>query len=160
MRTYRIVLGLALLAPLVAAPAAAQTATQTVNFEVQAINQISVSGNPGTLTVSSATAGSAPNSATDATTSWAVTTNESPRKITASIDVAMPTGLTLSLAVAPPPGATGAGSTALGTVAVDVVTAISKLEASGLGLTYTLQATSAAGTVASTSRTVTLTITS
>ena len=42
----------------------AQTANQTVTYEVQAINEISVSGNPGALIVSSATAGSEPTAAT------------------------------------------------------------------------------------------------
>jgi hypothetical protein len=137
--------------------AAAQTATQTVTFEVQAINQLSVSGNPGALTISTATAGSAPSSATNTSTTWAITTNESNKKVTAAINLAMPTGVTLSLTLTAPSGAASSAVT-LGTVAQDAVTGITKLNASGLTVTYGLDATTSAGTVASTTRTVTLTI--
>lgn len=138
-------------------PVAAQTATQTVTFEVQAINQLSVSGNPGALTISTATAGNAPTSATSASTTWAITTNESNKKVTAAINSAMPAGVTLTLTLTAPGGASNSAVT-LGTVAQDAVTGISKLNASGLTVTYGLDATTAAGTVASTTRTVTLTI--
>ena len=131
--------------------------TQVVTFQVNAINQISVSGSPSLL-INTATAGSAPTSAT-AAASWAVTTNQTGAKITASLNSAMPAGLTLSVDMTAPTGATGAGATALGTTAVDVVTGITKLAQGALGVTYTLDATPAAGVVASTTRTVTFTIT-
>lgn len=143
---------------LVASAAFAQTATQTVTFQVNAINQISVSGAPS-LTITTASAGSAPTSATDNVSTWSVTTNQSTAKITGSLSAAMPTGLTLSANLAAPSGATSAGLTALGASAVDLVTGITKLNASGLGLTYQLDATTAAGVVASSTRTVTYTIT-
>src|SRR4051812_24696391 len=50
------------LAAAFAGSAHAQTATQDVSYEVQAISQISFSGSP-TLTISTATAGSAPTAA-------------------------------------------------------------------------------------------------
>src|SRR5665647_1614874 len=85
---------------LFAIPAAqAQTATQTVTFAVNAINQIAFSGAPS-LTITTAVAGSAPTSVTDVSASWAVTTNQSGAKITASIATAMPAGLTLSASLA------------------------------------------------------------
>ncbi len=83
---------------------ATNTTFQTVTFSVSAINELSVSGNPGTLTISAATAGSAPNSVSDATTTYSITTNESTRKITAAIDVAMPSGTTLTANLVPPVG--------------------------------------------------------
>ena len=61
--------------------------------------------------------------------------------------------------LAAPAGATSAGLLALGTVAVDVVTGITKLNASGLSLSYQLDATTAAGVISSTTRVVTYTIT-
>ena len=137
--------------------ARAQTATQIVTFQVNAINQISVSGSPSLL-ISTATAGSAPTSVTAAAT-WAVTTNQTGAKITASINSAMPAGLTLSANLAAPTGATSAGLQALSTTAVDAVTGITKLAQGALGVTYQLDATPAAGVVASTTRTVTYTIT-
>jgi len=141
-----------------AASAQAQTANQTVTFAVNAINQIAFAGAPS-LTITTAVAGSAPTSATDATASWAVTTNQTNAKITASILTVMPAGLTLSSSLAAPAGATSAGFQALGVVAVDLVTAITKLAQGSLGVTYKLDATAAAGVVASSTRVVTYTIT-
>jgi hypothetical protein len=153
----RIAAALALV--VVAAPLAhAQTATQTVTFAVNAINQIAFTGAPS-LTITTAVAGSAPTSVTDATSSWAVTTNQSTAKITASIASNMPAGLTLSANLANPTGATSAGYQALSTVAVDMVTSITKLAQGSLGVTYKLDATPAAGVVASATRVVTYTIT-
>ena len=150
----------ALLAALVvAAPAAqAQSATQNVTYAVNAINQIAFIGAPS-LTITTATAGSAPTSVTDATATWAVTTNQTGAKISASIATAMPSGLTLNSSLVAPTGATAvAGFTALGTVAVDLVTGITKLAQGSLGVSYRLDATAAAGVVASATKTVTYTI--
>ena len=132
--------------------------TQTVTFQVSAINQIAVTGAP-TLTINAAVAGSAPTSVTSAGNSWSVTTNQSTASITASIPLAMPAGLTLSALLVAPAGATSAGSLALGTVAVTVVSGITKLNSAALGLTYQLDATAAAGVVTSATRVVTYTIT-
>jgi hypothetical protein len=146
------------LAILVAATAAsAQTATQVVTIQVNAINQIAFSGSPS-IVINAAVAGNAPTSAT-ASANWAVTTNQSGAKITASIGSAMPAGLTLSANLAAPAGGTSAGSSALSTTAVDLVTGITKVAQGSLGVTYTLDATPAAGVVSSTTRTVTYTIT-
>jgi hypothetical protein len=151
-------LALALISLTMAGSASAQTATQTVTFAVSAINQIAFVGSPS-LTISTAIAGSAPTSASDASATWAVTTNQTNAKITASIASAMPTGLTLSANLAAPSGATSLGATALGTTAVDVVTGITQKAQSGMSVTYTLDATAAAGVVPSASRVVTYTIT-
>lgn len=134
------------------------SSTQTVTYEVQAINEISVSGNPAPLIVSAATAGSQPNSVTDATTTYAVTTNESNKKITGAIDTAMPSGVTLTVNLAAPTGANSAGAVTLTALAADLVTGISTLAESGLTITYTLSATVTAGVVASANKTVTFTI--
>jgi hypothetical protein len=142
------------------APAAlhAQAATQLVTLEVQAINQLNVSGTPSALVVNTATAGSAPTSVTSSTTTWAVTTNEAGRKVTASLNSALPSGVTLAVTLSAPGGAASVGAVPLGTTAADVVTGLSTLNATGLGITYTLSATAAAGVVASTTRTVTFTL--
>jgi hypothetical protein len=157
VHSRRSLLSLALLA--VAGTAAqAQTATQTVTFAVNAINQIAFTGSPS-LTIITAVAGSAPTSVTDGTASWAVTTNQSGAKITASIASNMPTGLTLSSSLTAPSGASSAGYQALSTVAVDLVTSITKLAQGSLGVSYQLDATPAAGVVVSATRLVTYTIT-
>ena len=154
MSAGRILSAMALM--VAATSAASAQVTQTVTFQVNAINQIAFSGSPSLL-INTATAGSAPTSAT-ANASWAVTTNQTGAKSTASLNSAMPAGLTLSVDLSAPGGATGAGSTALGTTAVDVVTGITKLAQGSLGATYKLDATAAAGVVSSTTRVVTYTI--
>ena len=156
MNTKNILATLALMIGASSA-AVAQTATQTVTFQVDAINQIAFSGSPS-LVINTATAGSAPTAAT-AAASWAVTTNQSGAKITASIGSNMPAGLTLTASLAAPTGGSSAGAQSLSTTAVDLVTSITKLAEGSLGVTYSLSATPAAGVVSSTTRTVTYTIT-
>ena len=141
-----------------AASANAQTATQTVTFQVDAINLVSVAGTP-TLTITAAVAGGAPTSVTSTGNTWAVTTNQTGAKITASIASNLPSGVTLSADMGAPSGGTSAGYQSLGTSAVDLVTGITKLNATGLSLSYKLDATAAAGTMTSTTRVVTYTIT-
>ena len=148
----------ALLVVAAAASASAQTANQTVTLQVDAINLISVSGTPS-LTVSAAVAGGAPTSVTSTGNTWAVTTNQSSSKITASIASTLGTGFTLSASMGAPTGGSSAGYQALGTSAVDLVTGITKLNETGLALSYKLDATAAAGTLSSTTRVVTFTIT-
>ena len=156
MSNKSILATLALVA-LSATAASAQTANQTVTFQVDAINQIAFTGSPS-LVINTATAGSGPANAT-ATASWAVTTNQSGAKITGSLNSNMPAGLTLSVDLAAPAGASSAGAQELSTVAVDLVTSITQLAQGALSVGYTLSATPAAGVVASTTRTVTYTIT-
>ena len=95
----------------------------------------------------------------DTSTSYAITTNESNKKITAAIDTNMPSGLTLTVALAAPTGASTPGAKTLSTAAQDVVTGISTLNDPGKAITYNLSATSAAGVVTSATRTLTLTVT-
>ena len=156
MNARRILATTALLA-WAARAASAQTATQTVTFQVDAINQIAFAGSPS-LVINTATAGSNPTGVTAAAT-WAVTTNQTGAKITASIGSNMPAGLTLSVNLTAPAGATSAGSQAVATTSVDLVTSITKLAQGAMAVTYTLAATPAAGVVSSTTRTVTYTIT-
>lgn len=158
MKLVRMVALATVGAALVSRGALAQSATQTITFEVDAINQIAVTGTPSLL-INAATPGSAPTSVTSSGNTWAVTTNQSGAKITASIASAMPTGVTLSANLSAPGGAASAGLKALGTTSVDMVTGITKVNASGLSLTYQLDATAAAGVVTSATRVVTYTIT-
>jgi hypothetical protein len=51
---------------------AGPTATQTVTYEVTAINELAVSAATASLTVNAAASGSAPTAITDATTSYEV----------------------------------------------------------------------------------------
>lgn len=136
---------------------AANTATQTVTFQVAAINEIAVSGNPGALIINTATAGSEPASVTDATTSYRFTTNQNNKKITGAINSNMPANTTLEINLTAATGWSSAGYQSLSTSAVDLATG-GRRAASGLTITYRFSATVDAGEL-SDSRTVTLTLT-
>jgi hypothetical protein len=155
-RIARSAAALALVTLAVAGTAGAQT--QTINFSVAAINQLALSGNTVTLNIVSAAAGSNPTQATDNASTWAVTTNQSGAKISASLNSDMPSGLTLQVSLGAPAGASSVGAVTLSSASADLVTGVSQVAASGLAMNYTLDATPAAG-VTSGTRTVTYTIT-
>lgn len=157
MKVIKIIAVAGILVLAAAISAQAQTATQSVTYSVSAINQISVTGTPS-LTISTATAGTAPGAVTNSASSWAVTTNGTSKKLTASINTAMDTGVTLSLTAVAPSVGTSAGKKSLSTTSTDLVTGITGVAESGMGLTYELAATLAAGVVASSSKTVTFTL--
>jgi hypothetical protein len=71
----------------------------------------------------------------------------------------MPNGLELKVALTAPAGGHSEGAQELTTVATDVVTGITTLNAANLPMIYTLDATAAAGVVLSDTRTVTYTVT-
>jgi hypothetical protein len=156
----RTAVALALVAVGAVSAQAQNTATQTVTFAVSAINQLALTATTATLTINTATAGFAPTSATSAAGTWAVTTNQSTAKITASIPaLALPAGVTLSASFGNPAGATSAGLKALSSTPVDLVTVITKVAQAGMGVSYQLDATTAAGVVAATPVVVTYTLT-
>lgn len=136
----------AALIAVIAQGASAQRATQTVTFRVEAINQIAVQGAPD-LTIESPAAGSQSTVTTTAGT-WSVTTNQSDTRITASLASAMPNGLTLSLSLAAPRGATSAGMQVLGTEPVELVSHLTRVAAAGLPLSYELAAMPTGETIA------------
>lgn len=155
--TNRIMNSLVALA-VVALAGTAGAQSQTITFSVGAINQVAVTGSP-TLNITTAVAGNAPTQATDNASTWAVTTNQSGAKISASLDSDMPAGLTLQVTLGAPSVGTSTGAKTLSSAAVDLVTGVSKVAESGLSMNYTLDATAAAGVVASSTRTVTYTVT-
>lgn len=133
----------------------AQT-TQQVSYEVRGITAISFAGSPSLL-ISTATAGSALDSATAAAT-WNITTNQLVH-VTASIASAMPSGLTLSVKLAAPTSTgTSDGEIALSTTAANVVNGIGPVAGPNLSVTYVLQAALSAGVVAPATTTVTYTV--
>ena len=144
-------------AALSATDAQAQTATQTVSYEVSAINEISVSGSPS-LVINDATPGSGLSSA-NASGTYAITSNQTNRKITARINSDMPSYTSLSVQLAAPAGATSTGVVTLGTTDQDVVTGVSNVNESGLSISYQMTASVEAGVVPAGNKTVTYTIT-
>jgi hypothetical protein len=138
---------------------AANTDNQTVTLQVSAINEIAVSGDPGALIVNTATAGGEPDTATDNSTDYDITTNESNKRITGVLDAVVPANTELYVFLVAPTGGTSAGDVQLTTAAADLVTGISTLAETNRTITYKYYASIAAGVVASTNRTVTLTLT-
>ena len=137
---------------------AGNSTTQTVTFQVNAINEITVSGNPGSLIVNTATAGSEPDQVSDSSTTYNITTNGSNKKITGQLDSDMPSYTTLTVNLTAPSSGTSAGDVTLSAGAANLVTGINKKKGSSLGITYKFSATVDAGIVSSASRTATLTI--
>ena len=158
MRKYAAFLAAALVLSSSMMVMAGATATQTVTYAVTAINELSVSGDPAILNVSTATPGSAPITVTTASTSYAVTTNLAGSKITGAIDSAMPSGVTLAVTLDQPTGGISAGTVTLTDNPQDLVTAITRLNETGKAITFALSAESHAGVVASATKFVTLTI--
>ena len=136
---------------------AASSASHDVTVTVSAINEVAVSGGNLTLTISTATAGSEPDAATDSTTcdlSW--TTNEASKKITVAAGAAI-SGATLKVTAANVTGGTSAGQITLSSTAQDFVTGISTTTGS-CDLSYEASATASQGTSSNT-HTITYTIT-
>ena len=140
------------------------TATQTVTLAVNSVFKISTSGNPGALTITTGTAGTdALTSVGDNSTSYSITQNfGNAVKITAHMDAALTSGYTLNLNLASTKG-TSAGSVDISNAtsgsAVDVVTGINRGADAGQAISYTFSALASAGTLSSTSKTITLTLT-
>ena len=111
------------------------------------------------LRITTAAAGSAPTPRTDNTTTYTVkTTNGNPKKITATINSAMPVGTTLQIALAAVTGSVGVAPVTLSTTAQTVLTNITTTANRTGGITYTFSATPAAGVITSTTRIVTFTL--
>jgi hypothetical protein len=126
----------------------------------QGINGLNATALPGALRILTAVAGQQPTAVTDASTTYTVTTFfGGSKKITASLNAAMPANVTLTATYNAPSGATSTGPVNLDTTARDMVTNINNEFNSSNGITYTLSATVLAGVVPSQSRTVTLTLT-
>lgn len=120
-----------------------------------AAQTIAVSGDPSPMTVQTATAGSQPDPVAESTTTYSVTTSASNQKIVARLESPMPAGVSLTVQLVAPPGASSVGAVTLTTTDQDVVGPIATPEtAAGLSVKYELSATVSAGPVATTTRTV------
>jgi hypothetical protein len=139
---------------------AAGSDTITVNYEVQAINELNIDDASVTLTITAAAPGSDPTQVSDSAT-YDISTNcaTDAKKVTAEIDSAMPSGLTLKINMTAPTGATSAGAVTLSDTPADALTAIDAVSESNINMDFTLDATAEAGVVAAASKTCTLTLT-
>ena len=122
----------------------------------QAPPRIRITVDPGVLlAVSSAVPGSAPTPVVNAATQYNVRVNNAAvTKITAQLNAPMPAGVTLTIPLAPPPGATSLGPVTLDAVQRDVVVNVTNVNAT-FAATYQVSATIAAGVLPPASRTVT-----
>jgi hypothetical protein len=119
---------------------------------------LSVSGSPSTMKVSAAIPGAGLTPVTDASTKYTIIElGSGHHEITAQINSPMPAGVTLTVDLAAPSGATSTGPVVLSVAAHPAVTNISTSISSN-AITYELSATPAAGVVAAQTRTVTFTI--
>ena len=140
------------------------TASQNLTLAVNTVYKIATSGNPGALTITTGTAGTdALTSVSDNSTTYSMTQNfGNTVKITANLDAALASGYTLQINMASTKG-TSAGtvdiSNATSGSAATVVNAINKGAESGQAITYTFSALASAGTLSSTAKVVTLTLT-
>ena len=165
MRNLFILTTLVLVSALMEEVAFAQASVnQNVTLAVNPIYRMSVSGNPGPLTITDGVAGDDNlTPVSDNSTTYSITQNVGNTiKITAEIDAALASGYTLELNLASVKG-TSAGdmdiSNAISGSAVDCVTGIARGADANKGILYTFSATASAGELASTVRTVTLTLT-
>ncbi|MGD0337202.1 MAG: hypothetical protein ABSB78_00275 [Bacteroidota bacterium] len=140
------------------------TANMSVTLAVNTVYKITATATVPNLTISDGTAGvDALTSAVDASTKYSITQNfGNTVKITGYLSSAMPAGYTLTMNLASVKG-TSAGtvdvSNATSGSAVNLVTAINRGADANQTITYTFATTASAGTLASTARTVTLTLT-
>lgn len=118
---------------------------------------LTVSGNPAPLNVGTAVAGSQPAAVSDNSTTYTVLVVVSSH-ITAQLSSNTPAGVTLTINLAAPTGATSAGPVTLDATARNVVTSITNALAQTRGITYQLSALASAGVISSRTATVTLTV--
>ena len=139
---------------------AGTAAAQSVTTEVQAVNDLTVSGSPSlTIVETNSGAGSGLKSVS-AAGSYAITTNGTNKRITAALSLAMPAATSLSVTfTAPTASGTSAGPVALTAAAQDVVTGITTVDEVGIPVSYTLAADVTAGILGSVTRTLTYTLT-
>ncbi|MFT3866945.1 MAG: hypothetical protein QM715_00475 [Nibricoccus sp.] len=131
---------------------AGSSATNNVTADIPIVNEISVTG-AVTITVATPTAGGKTGgTGTVGATNpiLRLTTNETNKRVTVSLDNALPTGVTLGVKLAANnSGLSTTELTSITTTAANLLTGISNLstdehDASGIALTYTLYLTEAA----------------
>ena len=123
--------------------------------------RITVGAAPATLRITAAVAGFDP-TAVSAATTYTIRAGKAnkPQKVSAQLNAAMPAGVTLTVELTAPTGATSNGPVALDATVRDLVGNITNTTVETETITYTLSATAAAGVVPFSSRTVTFTVAS
>jgi hypothetical protein len=126
-----------------------------------AAQSVTLSGDPGSLAIGTATAGAPLDPVSDATTTYTVATSAAGQQIVARLDAPMPGGVTLSITLTAPTGAVSMGEVTLSTVDQTVVGSIPAAGTyAGLAITYQLSSATSAGPVATAARSVVFTVVS
>lgn len=107
---------------------------QVITYRIDPINEISINGGTSSLVItvdkdSQKTSGSA---------SWAITTNETNKRVIGSIDADMPPGIKLYVELEAPKGSLNRGAVSLSTDPKNLVTHISRVAENNLRITYKL----------------------
>ena len=156
----RLSLAICLLIPLVALAQTGSSVVQTLNIEVKPITKLAVSGNPGALYITDASAGSDVLSVSDNNSNYSMMTNLDNMKIVASIDNPMPEGTRLMMKLESSKGSSsGLVDVSNAMSPVEVVTALGKGSDLNQSITYTFAANASIGQLNVDSRVVTLTLT-
>jgi hypothetical protein len=165
MKKSIVYVGVAILSFALVQNAMAQASVnQTLNLAVSAVYKIAVTGNPGAMTIIDGTAGTnALTSVSDNSTKYSITQNVAGTlKVTANLDAVMTAGYQLQVNLASILGASQGTVDISGTTPGSALNVVSNV---GMGadanqvITYTFGALASAGTLSSTSKTVTLTLT-
>ena len=157
MKGLRLAICVVFAAALASAAMAGPSAGHQVTVQVNAINELALTGGNITLTVSTATAGQEPDSVTNNACSLAWTDNQANRKITVATNLASPL-FTLKVLAQSVTGGSAAPEVTLSNTAADFVTGVSKTTG-GCTLRYATAVTAAQGTGTDV-HTVTYTLTS
>jgi len=110
---------------------AGNIAQQEITFQIDPINEISINGGANSLVIKGSGNGSG-------STGWAITTNETNKRVVGIIDADMPPGITLYVQLEAPQGSLSSGRVAVTAKPQDLVTGISKVAEDNLGITYRL----------------------
>ena len=165
MKKSIVYLGVAILSFALVQNAMAQASVnQTLNLAVSAVYKIAVTGNPGAMTIIDGTAGTnALTSVSDNSTKYSITQNVAGTlKVTANLNAVMTAGYQLQVNLASVLGASQGTVDISGTTpgsALDVVSNVGMGADANQVITYTFGALASAGTLSSTSKIVTLTLT-
>jgi len=145
-----------------AGTASAQPVTDTVDvtYEVASITQLNLNGS-ALVRIVAGTAGAGLPSVTDSTgVTYDITNNAGAdsKKLIGKINTAMPANTVLSVNVTVPSGAVSAGFVALTASDQDLVTGIDNVNEALVPMSFKLDATVAAGIIASATKTFTMTV--
>ena len=109
-----------------------EVAQQVVTYRVDPINEISINGGSYSLLIALGKDAKS----NEGTAAWAITTNQTDKRVMGSLDADMPPGVKLLVELEAPQGAVSRGSVSLSTDPQGLVTHISRVAQDDLKLTY------------------------